>query len=110
MGRDGGRWTLKRGRKRPPKSDERVATRLVVPCCGYENHVGIDRRHGFIRTWTATGAAACDGGQLGRLLEADNTASDVWADTACRSKENLALLNAAAWSIGRGGRSPRASR
>jgi IS5 family transposase len=91
MDRDG-RWTLKRGRKRPPKADERSAVQLVVPCFGYKNHVGIDRRHGFIRTWTVTDAAAYDGGQLGRLLDADNTASDVWADTAYRSKENLALL------------------
>ena len=91
MDRDG-RWTLKRGRKRPPKADERVATQLVVPCFGYKNHIGIDRRHGFIRTWTVTHAAAHDGGQLAGLLDADNSASGVWADTAYRSKDNLALL------------------
>ena len=41
-----GRWTLKRGRKRPPEANGRVATGLVVPCFGYRNHVSIDRRHG----------------------------------------------------------------
>jgi transposase, IS5 family len=63
-----------------------------VPCFGYKNHVTIDRRHGFIRRYTVTHAAAHDGAQLGAVLDPDNTASDVWADTAYRSKENLALL------------------
>ena len=39
-----------------------------------------------------THAAAHDGGQLGAVLDHDNTASDVWADTAYRSAANLALL------------------
>lgn len=87
-----GRWTLKRGRKRPPKADERVATELVVPAFGYKNHVTIDRRHGFVRRYTVTHAAAHDGAQLGAVLDPDNTASGVWADTAYRSQENLAML------------------
>jgi IS5 family transposase len=87
-----GRWTLKRGRKRPPKADERVATELVVPCFGYKNHVTIDRRHGFVRRYTVTHAAAHDGAQLAAVLDPDNTASGVWADTAYRSQENLAML------------------
>jgi transposase, IS5 family len=91
MDRDG-RWTLKRGRKRPPKGNERVATELVVPAFGYENHVTIDRRHGFVRRHTVTDAAAHDGAQLGAVLDPDNTASTVWADTAYRSKVNLDLL------------------
>ena len=48
-----GRWTLKRGRKRPPKANERVATELVVPSFGYKNHVTIGRRHGFVRRGNA---------------------------------------------------------
>jgi hypothetical protein len=38
-------------------------------------------------------AAAHDGGQLEALLDRDNLASGVWADTAYRSQANLALLN-----------------
>jgi len=53
-----------------------------VPAFGYRNHVGIDRRHGLIRRWTATDAAAHDGARLGDVLDPDNTASDVWADTS----------------------------
>jgi IS5 family transposase len=39
-----------------------------------------------------THAAAHDGGQLGALLDPDNTASGVWADTAYRSAANLDIL------------------
>jgi transposase, IS5 family len=88
-----GRWTLKRGRKRSTGSgptDER--SELVIPVFGYKNHLGIDRRHGFIRTFAVTDAAAHDGRQLGRLLDPENTARSVWADSAYRSVENLSLL------------------
>jgi transposase, IS5 family len=60
---------------------------------GYKNHVGIDRAHGLLRRYVVTHAAAYDGGQLGVVLDRDNTASDVWADTAYRSAANLALLD-----------------
>src|SRR5918998_230591 len=44
--------------------------------------------HGLIRTWTVTDAARHDGAQLPNLVSKANTASDVWADTAYRSKAN----------------------
>lgn len=89
------RWTLKRGRKRPPPDEgtnQRQQVEIAVPIFGYKSHVGIDRRHGLIRTWTVTHAAAHDGGQLRDLLDASNTASGVWADTAYRSAANMAAL------------------
>ena len=93
MDRDG-RWTLKRGRKKPkPDGAARAATEIVVPAFGYKNHVGVDRRFGLIRTFAVTHAAAHDGRQLAGLLDPDNLASGVWADTAYRSKANLALLD-----------------
>jgi transposase, IS5 family len=90
-----GRWTLKRGRKRSAQrsgSQERSRSELVIPVFGYKNHLGIDRRHGFIRTFAVTDAAAHDGRQLGKLLDRHNTASPVWADSAYRSAANVALL------------------
>ena len=88
------RWTLKRGRKRQPPdgSGHRQAVEIAVPAFGYKNHIGIDRAHGLIRTWAVTHAAAHDGGQLAGLLDTENTASGVWADTAYRSAANLAAL------------------
>ena len=93
-----GRWTLKRGKKREGPAagsgQKRVATsELVIPAFGYKNHVGIDRTHGFVRRFTVTHAAAPDGRELGRLLDGDNLASSVWADTAYRSEANLQLLD-----------------
>jgi IS5 family transposase len=90
-----GRWTIKRGRKVPPpeSAQRQAASDIAVPVFGYKNHVGIDRRHGFIRRFTVTHAARHDGSQLGAVLDAQNTASEVWADTAYRSKANLALLH-----------------
>jgi IS5 family transposase len=90
-----GRWPLKRGRQRPPDGNDphtRAPTAIVVPGFGSKNHLGIDRRHGIIRTYTVTDAATHDGGQLDALLDPGNTASDVWADSAYRSKANVALL------------------
>jgi len=87
-----GRWTLKRGRKRPPKGDARVATELVVPAFGCKNHVTIDRPHGVVRRYTVSHTAACDGARLAAVLGPNNTASGVRADTAYRSKEDLAML------------------
>jgi transposase, IS5 family len=90
-----GRWTIKRGRKRPAdpsKPHEPIRSELVIPVFGYKNHLGIDRRHGFIRSFAVTDAARHDGRQLGRLLDPHNTASSVWADTAYRSAANATLL------------------
>ena len=90
-----GRWTIKRGQKRQaaPGDGHKRQVEIAVPAFGYKNHVGIDREHGLLRRYTVTHAAAYDGGQLGAVLDGDNTASDVWADTAYRSAANLALLD-----------------
>jgi IS5 family transposase len=93
-----GRWTIKRGKKRetPPGSEgaqRRTQQPIAVPVFGYKNHIDIDRHHGFVRRFTVTHAARHDGAQLGALLDRDNLASSVWADTAYRSKANLRLLD-----------------
>jgi hypothetical protein len=86
---------LKRGRKREalPSEGHKRQVEIAAPMFGYKNHVGIDREHGFLRRYTVTHAARYDGSQLGAVLDPDNTASDVWADTASRSTANLALLD-----------------
>jgi IS5 family transposase len=73
-------------------TDHQRQVEIAVPVFGYKNHVGIDREHGFLRRYSITHAAAHDGGQLGAVLDRDNNTGDVWADTACRSTANLALL------------------
>lgn len=54
----------------------------------------IDRAFGFIRSWAVTSAARHDGAVLRGIITTDNTASDVWADTAYRSKTNEEWLRA----------------
>jgi IS5 family transposase len=95
------RWTVKFSKARP-REDGTPQVDLAVPAFGYRNHVSIDRRHGLIRGWTGTHAAAHDGARLEEVLDADNTASDVWAGdrrsakdhTAYRSAKNEAMLAA----------------
>jgi IS5 family transposase len=88
------RWTVKYS-KAKPRQDQKKQVDLAIPAFGYKNHIGIDRRHRLIRTWTVTDASRHDGATLPRLLDKTNTASRVWADTAYRSKSNEAHLEKA---------------
>ena len=86
------------GEVQPTPSRARTATPqidLAVPAFGYKNHVSIDRRHGLIRRWTTTDAAAHDGARLAAVIDTQNTASDVWADTAYRSAKNESMVDRA---------------
>jgi IS5 family transposase len=87
------RWTVKFS-KAKPRQDGAPQVDLAIPAFGYRNHVSIDRQHGLIRGWTGTHAAAHDGARLEEVLDGDNTASGVWADTAYRSAKNEAMLAA----------------
>jgi IS5 family transposase len=84
------RWTIKRGRSKRSEANEMetAGVEIAVPVFGYKNHAGIDRRHGFVRKWTVTSAAAHDSRPFEGLLDRKNTASPVWADTAYRSHRN----------------------
>lgn len=70
------RWTIKWS-KTKPSEDGAKRVDIAVPAFGYKNHVGIDRRHGLIRTWMATDAARHDGAQLPSLVSNAYTAGDV---------------------------------
>jgi len=86
------RWTVKVSKAKPAKQGKPEQVDIAVPVFGYKNHAAIDRRHGFIRGWSVTSAAAWDGAQLRNVLDRGNTGSKVWADTAYRSKTNEAWL------------------
>jgi IS5 family transposase len=81
------------GQGAPGEGDRSKAkVEIAIPVFGYKTHISIDRRHGFVRRFTVTSAASHDGPQLANVLDPANTASDVWADTAYRSKANEAHL------------------
>ena len=86
------RWTMKRGRVRRLENGRPKGPEIMIPAFGYKNHISIDRRHGLIRKWEATHAAANDGHRLENLLDPKNTSSAVWADTAYRSGANEEAL------------------
>ncbi len=52
---------------------------------GYKNHVNVDRRHKLVRRYRVTDAAVHDSQVVDDILDPDNTASEVWADSAYRS-------------------------
>jgi len=64
-----------------------------LPVFGYKSHVAIDRRFGFIRESMVTSASQADGRMLPRLVTTQKTASDVWADSAYRSRKNEKWLS-----------------
>lgn len=82
------RWTLKIGGKLRYRPDGTPLPRIATPVFGYKSHISIDRRFGFIRQATVTSAAAPDGRQLKNLVTTDNLSSEVWADSAYRSRNN----------------------
>jgi IS5 family transposase len=80
------------GLERLGAPQELVTSEIAVPVFGYKNHVGIDRRHGFIRTFAITEAARHDGRQLASCSTRTTPRAPVWADVAYRSAANVALL------------------
>lgn len=86
------RWTVKFSKAKVAEDGKTQQRDIAIPAFGYKNHAAIDRRHGFIRGWNVTSAAAHDGAQLRNVLTRGNTGSTVWADTAYRSKTNEAWL------------------
>lgn len=83
------RWTVKFSRAKERADGTRPPVDIAIPTFGYQNHIGIDRGFGLIRTWMVTDAAAYEGARLREgLLDKTNTAAGVWADSAYRSAAN----------------------
>ena len=83
--------------KARPLPGGRPGIDIAIPSFGYKSSIAICRRYGFIRRGKVTDGARFDGRMLRDVVTNDNTASDVWADTAYRSQSNEAWLK----SIGR---------
>jgi IS5 family transposase len=81
------RWTLKFA-KAKPTPDGKPGIDIAIPSFGYKSSISICRTFGFIRKGKVTDAARFDGRMLRDVVTRDNTASDVWADTAYRSQAN----------------------
>ncbi len=89
------RWSIKYSKAKTTAdgAKKKGHVDIAIPSFGYKNHIATDRRFGFIRGFKVTGASAYDGRYLRDVLRKNNTASDVWADSAYRSKKNEAWLD-----------------
>lgn len=85
------RWTLKFA-KAKPLATGKPGIDIAIPSFGYKSSISICRAFGFIRKCKVTDGAHFDGRMLRDVVTNDNTASDVWADTAYRSQANEAWL------------------
>ena len=81
-------WTLRIGGKIRYRPDGTPLPQIALPVFGYRSHSGIDRGFGFIRGSAVISAPDADGRQLRHVVRRDNTACDMWADSACRSQGN----------------------
>ena len=85
-------WEKKPAKKRQKDKDARWAKKHERSYFGYKNHVNVDRRHKVVRRWAVTDASVHDSQKFDGVLDVSNTASDVWADSAYRSREIEAKL------------------
>ena len=80
-------WKEKPARLRRKDCDARWTRKNGQSHYGDKNHINVDRRHKLVRDHDVSDAAVHDRQVLDQILNDDNTASDVWADSADRSAE-----------------------
>jgi len=80
-------WDGKPHKKRQKDVDARWTKKHGKTHYGYKNHVNIDRRHKFVRDYEVTDASVHDSQALDELIDAGNTSSQLWGDSAYRSQE-----------------------
>ncbi len=86
-------WADKPAKRRQKDTDARWTKKHGQNHYGYKNHVSVDRRHKLVRRYDVTDAAVHDSQIIDEILDTDNTASGVWADSAYRSAEIEATLS-----------------
>ena len=87
-------WQEKPAKNAQKDKDARWTKKHDKSFYGYKNHIGIDRTHKLIRRYTETDASVHDSQMLDDVLDKSNTGAEVWADSAYRSAESEAKLEA----------------
>ena len=80
-------WEAHPAKNRQKDKDARWTKKHGRTHFGYKNHISIDQRR-----YAVSSASVHDSQKLHDLLDPDNTASSVWADSAYRSNESEAKL------------------
>ncbi len=86
-------WKRNQAKRRQKDLDARWVKKNGQSHYGYKNHINVDRRHKLIRRYTVTDAAPHDSQEFDTVLDPDNTARDIWADSAYRSAKIEASLS-----------------
>jgi IS5 family transposase len=84
-------WSANKHRQKD--TDARWVKRRGKTYFGYKNHIQVDVKHKFIRSYAVTNAAVHDSQVFEVLFDDSNSSRDIWADTAYRSEEKLVLLD-----------------
>ena len=87
-------WQEKPAKNAQKDKDARWTKKHDRSFYGYKNHIGIDRAHKLIRRYAETDASVHDSQKLDDVLDKSNTGAEVWADSAYRSAETEAKLEA----------------
>ena len=82
-------------KKRQKDTNARWTKKSGKTFYGYKNHVQIDVKEKFIRDYDVTDASVHDSNVFEDLLDEANSSRDVWADSAYRSAQKRANLEAA---------------
>jgi IS5 family transposase len=85
-------WDEQPAKRAQKDTDARWTKKHGKSHFGYKNHVDVDRRHKLVRRYRVTAASVHDSQVVEDILDPDNTASSVWADSAYRSAEIEAKL------------------
>ena len=85
-------WAHKPAKRCQKDTDARWVKKHGKSHFGYKNHINIDRHHKLVRRYKVTDASVHDSQVIADILDGDNTASSVWADSAYRSENIEALL------------------
>ena len=79
-------WEAHPAKNRQKDKDARWTKKHGKSHFGYKNHIGIDRRHKLVRRYVVSTASVHDSQKLEDVLDPDNTASGVWADSPIAAK------------------------
>lgn len=87
-------WNKKPAKLRQKDVDARWTVKNHENFYGYKNHINADKAYKLIRRYHVTAASLHDSCAFDDVFDGNNTAKDVWADSAYRSKEREEELKA----------------
>jgi len=76
--RNAGGLEIQAAKNRQKDKDARWTKKHERSYFGYKNHIGVDRRHKFVRRYVVSDASVHDSQKFEDVLDTSNTASDVW--------------------------------